>query len=520
MLVARYGELPPAFRNRRVHLVNAKTPSRWPRWATAVVAIGALLRLSQFFSRRSLWYDEAALALNILHRSFTGLFHPLEYHQGAPIGFLLLEKFATRLAGESELTLRAVPLLAGIAALFVFYEVAKLYLSPRAVPIAVILFCLSPGLVYHSSEAKQYSTDVLVTVALLYGVFRLSKGPFSTRELLCGGILGAVAIWFSHPSSFVLAGAASVLIAKNVVAGDAHKLRSTIWLLSTWAASFALCYAVSLRLLSSDTALLAYWRGAFPPHSLLEIVPWLTDNFFAAFENPAPLNAVLGAGFFVAGCGQLLRDHRQRSLALLLAPLMVLFLASWLHRYPLQGRLLLFVCPILLLVVSEGAAWAYSIGRRLSPLLAIAVLALLLAKPMYLAADLLIHPTHPDDIKRAIQFVQARQQPIDVWYVYYGAIYQFTYYTELYHLTGRVRNGAECGADPACYAADVAPLRGDGRVWAILSHILIHDGVDEGVVLQNQMDSLGLRLDSYRASGARAYLYDFSSPPKQSPHHE
>jgi hypothetical protein len=41
---------------------------------------------------------------------------------------------------------------------------------------------------------------------------------------------------------------------------------------------------------------------------------------------------------------------------------------------------------------------------------------------------------------------------------------------------------------------------------------LIHNGVDEGIVLQDQMDSLGARLDDYRTSGARAYLYDFSSP--------
>ncbi len=485
-----------------------------------VVAIGALLRLSQFFSGRSIWYDEAALALNILHRSFKGLFYPLEFHQGAPLGFLLLEKVSTKLAGKGELALRAVPLVAGIAALFVFYEVAKLYVSAKAVPIAFLLFSLSPSLIYHSSEAKQYSTDVLVALGLLYVVFRLSRGSLTSRESVCAAISGALAIWFSHPSSFVLAGAATILIAENLMAGDTQRLRAIIWISSAWAASFTLCYALSLRFLTYDSALLDYWRDAFPPHALLRIFPWVIYNFFTAFENPAPLNALLGASFFAAGCGQLLRDRRQRSLALLIAPLIVLFLASLLHRYPLHGRLLLFACPILLLVVSEGAVWAYNMSRRLSPMLGIAVLALLLAKPLHLAADGLIHPTRPDDIRGAVQYIQTHQRPGDVWYVYYGAIYQFTYYTELYNLTGRMQIGVDCGGDPACYAADVARLRGEARIWALLSHILIHDGVDEGVVLERQMDRLGVLLDSYRASGARAYLYDLSRPPEPSAPHD
>jgi hypothetical protein len=168
----------------------------------------------------------------------------------------------------------------------------------------------------------------------------------------------------------------------------------------TWAGSFALCYMVSLRFFSRDTVLLAYWRGTFPPHTPSQIVSWVIYSFFTALENPAPLNALLGASLFVAGLGQLLRE-RKRSLGFLIAPLIVLFLASLLNHYPLYGRLLLFACPILLLVVSEGAVWVYNTSRRLSPILGIVFLALLLAKPMYRAAAGLIQPTRPDDIKGA-----------------------------------------------------------------------------------------------------------------------
>jgi hypothetical protein len=43
---------------------------------------------------------------------------------------------------------------------------------------------------------------------------------------------------------------------------------------------------------------------------------------------------------------------------------------------------------------------------------------------MYRAAAGLIQPTRLDDIKRAIQYIQTRRRPADVWYVCYGAIYQ------------------------------------------------------------------------------------------------
>jgi uncharacterized membrane protein len=210
--------------------VNGNRLSRWQWGNMAVATTGALLRLLQFFSGRSLWYDEALLALNVVHRSFQELFRPLDYHQGAPIGFLLLEKLSTQLAGKGELALRAIPLLAGLISLFVFHEVARLYLSPKAVPIAFILFSLSRSLVYYSSEAKQYSTDVLVTLVLLQVVFKLSKDPPSRQRLFEASGVGALAIWFSHPASFMLAGAATVLVITSLWAGNAQTLRRMMWM--------------------------------------------------------------------------------------------------------------------------------------------------------------------------------------------------------------------------------------------------------------------------------------------------
>jgi hypothetical protein len=79
------------------------------------VALGCLLRLRQFLFDRALWNDESMLALNLIHRSPAELLRPLEYDQGAPIGFLLLEKMAQLSFGSSEMALRFLPLVCGIA---------------------------------------------------------------------------------------------------------------------------------------------------------------------------------------------------------------------------------------------------------------------------------------------------------------------------------------------------------------------------------------------------------------------
>ena len=50
------------------------------------------MRIAPFWLDRSLWLDEAKLALNVLERSPARLFQPLDYEQAAPVGFLLLEK--------------------------------------------------------------------------------------------------------------------------------------------------------------------------------------------------------------------------------------------------------------------------------------------------------------------------------------------------------------------------------------------------------------------------------------------
>ena len=129
----------------------------------------------QWLNNRSLWFDEAMLARNIIARNPFELLAPLDYAQAAPVLFLCLVKAATVLFGSGELALRFVPLCASIVGLVVFLLLAKQFLESRYVPIALFLITTSPILIYYSQELKQYSVDVAVTLSPTYSFFRLLK---------------------------------------------------------------------------------------------------------------------------------------------------------------------------------------------------------------------------------------------------------------------------------------------------------------------------------------------------------
>ena len=116
-----------------------------------IIGFGIAIRLVQYLYNRSLWADEAVLALNIVNRSYLELLQPLDYDQGAPIGFLWIEKLAIQLFGNNEYALRLFPLLSSILSIFIFYKLAKIFLRLEAVPIALAFFVSLNYLLYFAT---------------------------------------------------------------------------------------------------------------------------------------------------------------------------------------------------------------------------------------------------------------------------------------------------------------------------------------------------------------------------------
>jgi hypothetical protein len=354
-------------------------------WTWLAVAVGVIFRLAEYLDNRRLYMDELSLLKNLMRLPVFDFSTRLTENQLAPPGFLVVERLMVRLPFPTVGAARFVPLVCGIASMFLMRSVARRYLTPRAVPIAVGLFALNDWLLYYACEIKQYSSDVALTLVAL--LLAAAPAVMSRRGLFVLAGFGVVGVWFSHPLALVLGAVGTYLVGKAVIRKDWKGSLCLMGMGLLWASSFATCYFVSHRILTKDRFIWDWWGFAFlplPPHSLadLERDGWHLLNIL---NNPSgvvtPLgvlhSAFLALGLLSLGAVSLGLKWRGR-VYLLLAPVLFTLLASALHQYPFHGRLLLFLVPSVHLLIGEGAA---ALSRRGGVLFTCALGAFLLFQP-------------------------------------------------------------------------------------------------------------------------------------------
>jgi hypothetical protein len=465
-----------------------------------LLGLGVVLRLRQYLAGRSLWLDEALLAPNLIHRSFTTLLPPLENDQVAPLGFLFAERLAVIVLGSSEYALRLFPLLSGLAALVLFWKLAERILPPFGSAVALALFAVSGELAYYASETKQYSSDVAVALGMLILVSlpRLSWGVMAAA--------GALAVWFSHPVVFVLGSIGLRWLWVGFKRPEWRTFAQSATVCAAWAVSFGASYLVTL------TSVAATWpQAAAPiPRSLADL-RWYFDALNTISSLPlgrgvsamVMLLGVLGGAAFWARSG----DY----VAWLVGPGVLALLASSVNKYPLVPRLWLFMVPALLLLVGAGADKVWTTTRKALPLLGPLILILLLAEPVLSAGYRVLKPKEFEEIKPLLQYLLQHRRDGDVVYVYHASQYAARYYAGRgLRIPGEVIVGVRRHGDQAKYATDVERLRGKDRVWFLFSHVTNYYGLglDEEKLILHHADRAGSRLAVQRRTGASLYLYD------------
>ena len=493
-----------------------KAPRLRPGWAVAfLIGVGVLFRLRHYLTNRSLWLDEALLTLNILERDFAGLLQPLDYSQGAPPGFLLLVKVCVGILGNSEYALRLAPFLSGVLSLVGFYGLARRSLRPQAVPIAAGLFAVIGTLIVYSVEVKQYSSDVLVTIVLVYLAWLFSDLSWTWLHAICFGLVSAVSVWFSHPAIFTVAGVLACLLLASL---SQRKWASTVkWLVVSLfpAASFGALYAVSLRSLGQHQGLLKMWDATFAPVLPVSVanIRWYFETFFDVFASSLRFYLPgVAALAFLAGCYAFYQRDKRR-LCVFLSPLVLALLASMLHRYPFTGRFLLFAAPLLVLLIAEGAAFVWERTQSTAPIIGWLALLLLFLPSTLVAVTDAASPKGQEEVRETLAYLDKHWSEGDVLYVHHGARPAFRYYIERdpHPITNYIY-GAPVENDYATYLADLRALCGNGRVWVLLSHINSKDGIDEGQLVWQCLESLGSQQTVFSAKrGAVLYLYDLSA---------
>lgn len=517
---AVHNRLDPA---RTPVVVTAPAPTARPAWWTrpaafaALVVLGVGLRGVALAGDRNLWIDEAMLALNLVPRTPAELLRPLDWNQGAPVGFLLAVKAVISQLGAADWALRLVPFVGSVLGVVGFVWVAPRVMPRPAAALAVALYAVSPVLVSYSAECKQYATDAALTIGLLAAATGLLNGKGGARRWAVLALAGAAAVWFSHPAAFVLGGIGTALLLEATTKRDRTRFLAAAATTAAWLVSFAACYFLFTRQLGRNDYLLDYWAGHFlplPPRSAGDLA-WLAEHYFAPFEMPGGMAGTeiraggLAGVLFLIGLWNLARDRWPVAVAVALPGLFALA-ASGVHMYPFAGRLLLFLVPLLVLGVARGA-WAVAAALRpAQPVAAAVLVGVLLAAPALEAYQSLRRPPREEQLTGVLAAVRHELRPGDKVYVYYGAVPAFLHYTRDDPFpTEMLTLGTEARANRTEYRDQLAAVGRHPRVWLIFSHRHKH----EESVITAYAEALGRGGQVHAAEGAAAYRFDTTGRP-------
>jgi hypothetical protein len=341
------------------------------RWSWGFVGLGITLRLVAYLQNFPLWWDEAFLAVNLIRRGYLDLRTPLDYGQVCPLFFLWVELFSVRLLGFNEWALRLFPWICSIGGLILFRVVAGRMLEGRAVLLAVGVFAVSFHPIRHGADVKPYATDLFVALILQAMALKWWERPEKTRWLWALAGFSPIALLFSHPAIFVVAGVGVAL------GWSAWQSRS--WSVrSAWLAygilsltSYLAIYVLFTRGQASAASpgMKEMWFRSFPPlDNVFGFLRWLVvahSGDMLAY----PCGGERGAStlsLIVCLLGAIVLGRRRlwTSLGILLAPLALAILAAALRLYPYGGpaphgssaRIMQYAAPALCLLIGLGAS--------------------------------------------------------------------------------------------------------------------------------------------------------------------
>lgn len=436
-----------------------------------IIALGIIFRLVPYAANCSLWVDEAAISSNIVNRSFAGLLQQLDMEQGAPPGFLFLEKFATQIFGNNEFALRLFPLIFGILAIFLFVKVSNMTLNPLVLVSAIFLFVIHRTAINFAVETKQYSSDIFFALFIILATLKSSAEKITLNNFLLFGAAGVVSQLFSHASVFVMAGCGTTMIVASLIKKDYRRFRFYLSVSSVWLLFFGVLYFLLFRHFASNQAQQFFWTNAFmpfPPRSFTEII-WPFVKFYQLFKNPMGFTfAGLAVFLFISG-GIYQYSRNKQFLLMLLLPIVFALIASAFHKYPFEDRVMIFSLPAFIILIVNGIYFAVLQVKKFKPIVAVVFLILIMG-PMTLKAAIFVVKPQREEIKDVLTSMEKNIKNGDKIFVAYYAERAFSFYKERYELSGFELINGHRNKEDIAYINEIKKLNNQGRVWFVFTY--------------------------------------------------
>ncbi|WP_448334916.1 hypothetical protein [Bellilinea sp.] len=480
--------------------------------------VGTYARIKFYRDFRSLWVDESCVALNIIERNYAQLLQPLDYEQGAPIGFLLVVKFITDLFNNyDENTLRLFSLISSLLSLYLFIFLSHKLLGKTYALFSSWMFSVHPGLIRFSSEVKQYSSDVLVFLIIAAVGIAFFEGNKSWRKSLLLCVTGLVAILFSHPAIFMLASIGVLWVYEELKHNNfIMNLPKIILCGLSWVGLALALYILNYSNLTQNSYLKEFWEFGFPlTKDGLDFLYWVIEQPYWIF-NLRSENLYWGAAalLLLIGIFSSIYD-KEKNFYIFLLPIIFTLLAAFLSIYPFADRMILFLVPSAILFVGYGLKQLTGMfeDKKKIPLVVISLL-LISAIPMIWLVLPQERIVKREELSQVMKFVLREMKEDDYFYAYYGGRCNFLYYSLRFNLpeeryqigSPEVQNINKTESWKDYFLQDVQKMSKKGRVWFIFSHYTYLD-LESAVDILEKNGTLVSEINFQR--GASAYLMEF-----------
>lgn len=373
-------------------------------WGITAIIAGFSFRLLLYYWNDSLFRDESYLLLDIINKPFAHLIGGDDCATD-PFPFLWALKLMYIVVGSSEFYFRLIPLMAGICSLILYYFLACKTLKNRYGIIASTwVFAVAYNEILYSVLTKHYSLDVLVATILIYVFYPVITKPLRPQAILLLTLTGIIAIPISYPAIFIIGG---ISIGLFINFRKIH-IKYTIFFTGITSLTFLVLYLYVIKN-QINPYMYGFFEDGFAPHTFdlwyLKAALRPFDGILGRIRYLQPLLLII----CIIGLNYIRKNEFVWAFTLIF-PLILVLIASGLHMYPFEPRLLLFITPNLLLL------FGYGVGRLCGTLqgkLRFSLLIILIIVPYTIVAiTSFLRPC--GGVREAFQYVEEKKKPGDI----------------------------------------------------------------------------------------------------------
>lgn len=331
-----------------------------------ILFAGLVLRFDQYLINRSLWHDEAHLALNFVDLGFKDLAKPLENFQSAPIFFLWGVELFTHIFGLGEMSLRLLPFIFSIAVMPMFYYIVYELTKQRLTAlIAFLIYALNISFVYYASELKPYTIDVSAYIVLSYLVLSSNRFVDRNRNILL--ILSGCALaFFSNSTQLVVVCIGTYYLQNLKIIKDETRLLAmplkNLVVLGFWLLAIGVNYFIFVHDHPYASGMKEIWAWTFCPTPFFgpEFNNYMTTYFPNVFlQDLFLVDSTYFMGYiilalFIAGIIIAIVKKNYNILIFGLLPVTLSYVLSLFSLYPFYGRFILYAFPGIIMLMSIG----------------------------------------------------------------------------------------------------------------------------------------------------------------------